>query len=115
MMRRRKDDEGNGMWAQMISARLKPGGEKELDNMTALLRSIEQPGSGLIRSLAMRDQNDPSMLRMFVLFESEEAARARESDQRRHEGLQQVRETMMAMFDGPPEFIDLNVVEEFVP
>jgi hypothetical protein len=99
----------------MISARLKPGGEKELDKMMEQLRSIEQPGSGLIRSLAMRDQNDPSMLRMFVLFESEEAARARENDERRQPGLDEARATMMAMFDGAPEFIDLNVVEEFVP
>jgi quinol monooxygenase YgiN len=103
------------MWAQMISVRMKPGHENDLEQLVEQLRSIEQPGSGLIRSLAMRDQNDPSMLRMFVLFESEEAARARESDERRQAGLQQARATMTAMFDGAPEFLDLNVVEEFAP
>src|ERR1700751_5954657 len=99
MMRGRKDDKGGNMWAQMISVRMKPGHENDLEQLVEQLRSIEQPGSGLIRSLAMRDQNDPSMLRMFVLFESEEAARARESDERRQAGLQQARATMTAMFD----------------
>jgi hypothetical protein len=103
------------MWAQMIMARLKPGTENDVEKLIGQIRSIEQPGSGLIRSVAMRDQNDPSVLRMFVLFESEEAARARETDERRQAGLQEARATMMAMFDGPPEFVDLNVVEEFTP
>jgi len=52
---------------------------------------------------------------MLVVFESEEKARARESDPRRQEGLQAVRAVMAEIFDGPPEFVDLAVVEEFVP
>jgi hypothetical protein len=52
---------------------------------------------------------------MFVMFESEEVARARENDPRRQEGLQAARTTMAEIFDGAPEFTDLTVVEEFTP
>jgi hypothetical protein len=60
----------------------------------------------------MRDQSDPSRLYMFVLFESEEKARAREQDPRRQEALQGVRATMADIFDGAPEFVDLTVVAD---
>jgi hypothetical protein len=52
---------------------------------------------------------------MLVVFESEEKARAREQDERRQEGLKTARETMAEIFDGPPEFVDLTVVEDMVP
>jgi quinol monooxygenase YgiN len=100
------------MWAQLITARLKDGVEDKLPALIEGLRSIEQPGSGLIRSTAMRDQNDPTRLLMLVVFESEDAARARESDPRREEGLTEVRALMAEMFAGPPEFADLTVVAE---
>ena len=103
------------MWAQLITTRLKPGKEGELPKLFEQLRSVEQPGSGLLRSTAMRDQKDPSRLYMLVLFESEERARAREQDERRQEGLQAARATMMDIFDGPPEFVDLTVVNDLVP
>jgi hypothetical protein len=60
----------------------------------------------------MRDQKDPNVAYMLVVFESEEKARARERDPRRQEGLAGVRATMAEIFDGPPEFVDLNVVRE---
>ena len=100
------------MWAQLITTRLKPGREEDLPGLLEQLRAIEQPGSGLLRSTAMRDQNDPSRVYMFVVFESEEKARARENDPRRQEGLQPVRATMAEIFDGAPEFVDLTVVDE---
>jgi quinol monooxygenase YgiN len=103
------------MWAQLITTRLKPGHENDMPRLVEQLRATEQPGSGLIRSLAMHDQNDPSKVYMFVLFESEDAARARENDERRQEGLQAARAMMAEMFDGAPEFVDLTVVEEFAP
>jgi cytochrome P450 len=43
---------------------------------------------------------------MFVIFESEEAARARENDPRRQEGLQAARATMAEIFDDAPEFVE---------
>jgi quinol monooxygenase YgiN len=103
---------GFDMWAQLIKTRLKPGKEGDLAGMFEQLRAIEQPDSGLLRTTAMRDQNDPSSLYLLVVFESEERARAREQDPRRREGLQAINATMAEMFDGPPEFVDLTVLEE---
>jgi quinol monooxygenase YgiN len=97
---------------QPNTTRLKPGKEEDLPRLVEQLRAVEQPGSGLVRSTAMRDQNDPSRVYMMVVFESEEKARARESDPRRQEGLQDARATMAEIFDGPPEFVDLTVVDE---
>ena len=103
------------MWAQLITTRLKPGREEDLPSLVEQLRAVEQPGSGLVRSTAMRDQHDPSRVYMLVVFESEEKARAREGDPRREEGLQAARATMAEIFDGPQEFVDLTVVDEVSP
>jgi antibiotic biosynthesis monooxygenase (ABM) superfamily enzyme len=103
------------MWAQLITTRLKAGREGDLPRLEDELRKVEQPGSGLIRSLVMQDQKEPSTAYILVVFESEAAARARESDPKRQEGLQTVRGLMAEIFDGAPEFVDLTVVDEFVP
>jgi hypothetical protein len=103
------------MWAQLITTRLKAGKEDQLPTLYAQLQAAEQPGTGLIRSTAMRDQKDPRRVYMLVVFESEEKARARENDPRRIEGLQVARETMAEIFEEPPEFVDLVVVEETTP
>ena len=100
------------MWAQLISTRLKPGKEEELPRLIEQLQAAEQPGSGLVRSTVMRDQNDPSRAYMLVVFESEEKARSRENDPRRQEGLAAARATMADIFDGGPDFVDLTVVDE---
>jgi quinol monooxygenase YgiN len=100
------------MWAQLITARLKPGREGDLPKMVEQLRATEQPGSGLVRSLTMQDPTDPSRAYVLAVFESEEKARARENDPRRQEGLQTARATMAEIFDGAPEFLDLTVVDE---
>ena len=103
------------MWAQLISSRLKPGQDDKLTTLFDQLKAAEQPGSGLVRSLALRDQNDPTRVLILAVFESEEKARAREQDPRRQEALAGVRATMAEAFEGPPEFTDLTVVTEFVP
>ena len=100
------------MWAQLITTRLKPGREDGFPKLIDQLRAAEQPDSGLIRSLAMQDQNDPSRVYMLVVFESQEQAREREQDPRREEGLHAARATMAEIFDGAPEFVDLTVVAE---
>lgn len=41
------------MWAQLIKVRLKPG--KDLAEAATHLRAAEQPGSGLVREMFMRD------------------------------------------------------------
>jgi hypothetical protein len=99
------------MWAQLIKMQLKPDkGTVELDKQ---MRAAEQPGSGLIRTLVMHDQKDPSRVYALVVFESEEKARAREQDPRRQERLQAARAMMADIFDGPPEFTDLTVADEW--
>jgi quinol monooxygenase YgiN len=103
------------MWAQLISTRLKPGTDSELQKLFDLIRDSEQPGSGLLRSTAFRDTSDPSRLHIIVVFEDESKARARESDPRRQDVLAQIRATMAAIFDGPPEFADLTVINDFTP
>ena len=74
------------MWAQLITATLKPGHERDLEGLYKEIQAVEQPGSGLVRSFAMQDQRDPSRVYMLVVFESEEQARAREDDPRRQAG-----------------------------
>jgi hypothetical protein len=103
------------MWAQLITTRLKAGHEGDLPRLEAEVRKAEQRDSGLVRSLMMLDQKDPTRAYMLVVFESQDAARARESDPRRQEGLQAARAVMAEIFDGAPEFVDLAVVEEFAP
>ena len=99
------------MWAQLITMRLKPGNDTaELDKQ---IRAAEQPGSGLVRTLVMRDQKDPSQVYALVVFDSEEKARAREQDPRRQEALQAAKAMMADIFDGPPEFTDLTVADEW--
>ena len=103
------------MWAQMITTRLKPGREGNLAKLAEALQTSEQPDSGLVRSTMMRDDSDASRLCLLVVFESQEKARARENDERRLEPLGKVRTLMGEIFDGPPEFADLTVVEEWGP
>ena len=103
------------MWAQLISIRIKPGREGDIPKLAEQLRATEQPNSGLVRSMMMQDQKDPSRAYTLVVFESEEKARARENDERRQEGLAKVRALMGEILDGAPEFVDLNVVEDMTP
>ena len=100
------------MWAQLITARLKPGAEARVPELIDGLNAVERPGSGLIRSSAFLDRGEPGVLRMLVVFESEEKARARESDEARNADLVPVRALMGEIFDGPPSFADLDVVRE---
>jgi quinol monooxygenase YgiN len=100
------------MWAQIIKTRVKPGSDADVAALMDQFKAAEQPDSGLIRSTVMRDQNDPDSLYMMVVFDSEESARAREKDPRREPGLAAARETMGRIFDGAPEFVDLNVIAE---
>jgi hypothetical protein len=99
------------MWAQLISMRLGEGAEDQLVGLMDALDAVEQPGSGLLRSLTMTERDDPRKVHVLVVFGSEEQARAREDDPRRQEALIPVREKMAEIFEGPPSFADLTVVE----
>lgn len=98
------------MWAQLISMRLEKGAEDELSGLMDALDAVEQPGSGLLRSLTMTGREDPRQVHVLVVFESEEKARAREDDPRRQEALVPVREKMAEILEGSPTFADLDVV-----
>ena len=102
------------MWAQLIIMRVTPGKEGEIHRLYEMLQAAEQPYSGLVRSTGARDEKDPSRVYNFVVFESEERARAREQDARRQEALVDVRAFMAEILDGPPEFVDLGVISDFV-
>ncbi len=106
------------MWAQLITTRVKPdlASEDLVPRLRAAqerLRAAEQPGSGLLRTLVAQDQADPGRIFTLVVFESEEKARAREQDPRRDHGLQAARAAMTELFESPPEFTDLTVVDEW--
>jgi quinol monooxygenase YgiN len=102
------------MWAQIIKTRLKPGTDERVAELLEQLRATEQPDSGLLRTTAMRDQKDPSVLYLMVVFENEEQARARETDPRREEGLEAARAIMAEILEGSREFVDLTVIEETI-
>jgi hypothetical protein len=102
---------GSDMWAQLMSFRLRPG--KDTAGLREQLQAVEQPDSGLLRTMIMQDQKDPDQFYTLVVFESEEKARARERDPRRQEGLQVLRAMLADRLTGPPEFTDLAVVEEW--
>lgn len=99
------------MWAQLMSFKVKPG--KDTAGLREQLQAVEQPDSGLLRTIVMQDQKNPDQFYTLVLFESEEKARAREVDPRREEGLRVFRATLADKLAGPPEFTDLAVVEEW--
>jgi quinol monooxygenase YgiN len=103
------------MWAQLIRMRLKPGSDADVPALFQKFAAVEQTGSGLIRTTLMHAQNDPSQFYVMVVFESEEHARARERDPARQEALKAAQATMVEIFDGPPEFVDLTVVADMVP
>ena len=63
------------MWAQMITTRLKPGCEDRLRELIGHLEAAEQADSGLLRSAAFLDQKDPRVVRMLVVFTSEDRYR----------------------------------------
>lgn len=65
------------MWAQLIRTRVKEGSEEGLQRLFQQLRDAEQADSGPVRTLVMREQQDPNAVSMLVVFESEEKARAR--------------------------------------
>jgi heme-degrading monooxygenase HmoA len=98
------------MWAQRKKVSTNPEREAEVLEVFEQLRAIEQEDSGLLQTLVMRSQRDPTDVFVVVVFESEEKARAREEDPRRQEPLQRIRAAMGDVLNGPPEFFDCNVL-----
>ena len=103
------------MWAQLITTRLKPGREEDLPALVEQLRAVEQPGSGLVRSTAMQDQNDPSQVYMLVVSRARRRLAPARTTRDAQEGLQAARATMAEIFEGGMQFVDLTVVDEVSP
>lgn len=98
------------MWAQLQKVSTKPEREAELLDVFEQLHAIEQADSGLVKTVVMRSQADPTLVFVLVLFDSEEKARERERDPRRQQGLERIRAALGDVLDGPPEFFDLDVL-----
>ena len=104
------------MWAQLISMRLKPGKEGDLPRVYEQLRAAEQPGSGLLRTttaIARPEGPEPHPPPSC----SSRARRRRgpaSRTPRARPALEGVRATMAEIFEGPPEFVDLEVLEDTV-
>jgi heme-degrading monooxygenase HmoA len=98
------------MWAQMQRVSIDPDKQAKVLEIFEQLRAIEQEDSGLLQTLVMRSQADPTEVFAVVVFESEEKARLRENDPRRQEPLQRIRASMGDVLNGPPEFFDCDVV-----
>lgn len=98
------------MWAQLQRVSTNPERESEVLEIFEQLRAIEQEDSGLLQTLVMRSQADPTEVFVVVVFESEEKARAREEDPRRQEPLEQIRGAMGNVLNKAPEFFDCDVL-----
>ena len=103
------------MWAQLIKMRAKPGREQELMVMHERIQALEEPGSGLLRTMIGWDQKDPQASYVLVVFESEEKAREREQNPRRQQAMSTVLSGMADVLEGPPEFVDLTVEQDVTP
>ena len=100
------------MWAQIIKTQLKAGRDGDYVDLMKHFQATEKTNSGLVQSYAARDQNDPSTVYMIVVFESEEKARIREADPERQAALEPARQIMAEIFDGPVEFLNLDIVAQ---
>ena len=101
------------MWAQLIKMTVDPNHEPDLGTVLDQLRNSEKPGSGHVRTFAMRDQKNPDDVYTLVIFEDEEKARQREQDESRQADLAPIRELMGQVFSGPPEFTDLTMISDW--
>jgi heme-degrading monooxygenase HmoA len=95
------------MWAQIIKARLKQGAEAEMQQLMGEIEGATQR-SPFVGSTVLQNQNDPSEYYNIVLFESEEAARANENTPEQQDRVRRIQ----GLYDGPPEFVNCNVVHE---
>jgi heme-degrading monooxygenase HmoA len=95
------------MWAQLIKARIRPGKEEEARNIVQEFESELGGATPPWQQITVcQNQRDPSEVYTLVVFESEEKARENErspEQDRRYRRLTEV-------YEGQPEFVDMNVV-----
>jgi len=104
---------GRDMWAQLITVQVRPG--NDIGAVIDAIKAAELPDSGLIHETFTRDQHDPTRFHMFAVFQSQEMARAREGDPRRTEAVATIQSMMRELLAAPPEFTDLDVIEDWTP
>ena len=56
------------MWAQLQKVSSKPEKEAELLDVFGQLRAIEQADSGLLKTMVMRSQADPTLVFVLVVY-----------------------------------------------
>jgi heme-degrading monooxygenase HmoA len=94
------------MWAQLIKARIRPGKEDEARNLTQEFEAEAGGNHPWVALTACVSRNDPNESYTLVVFESEERARENERSPEQAKRF----ERMMQIYDGQPEFVDLDVV-----
>jgi len=95
----------------MIKNRVKPGQESAAEQLPQEMEARFQgdvSGRGPNRVIVMQDQNDPRTYITVIFFESE--AKARENEGRPE--VAEMQQQMRQIWEGPPEFTDLNVIHE---
>ena len=98
------------MWAQLIKARVKPGREDEIRQLQEGLEARSRTGdTGWLRSINLQGQDDPQVYYSLVFFESEQKARQNESTAEQQELVRRLQDC----FEGRPEFVNLNPVQEY--
>ena len=94
------------MWAQIIKSRMKPEFEDQAEQIQRQAEENNTVREGWLRTIVMRDQHNPDEVYTLIVFESEEAARRGEQTPE----VQAIAQKMQQLADGPPEFIDLDVL-----
>lgn len=98
------------MWAQLVKVKTRSGNSDKIEELGR--KWEEQVGrgtdSGWVRTLTYRNRSNPNEVFMLAEFESEDKARKNERGER-HNALMQ---EMAQLFDGPPEYVDLEPTAE---
>jgi heme-degrading monooxygenase HmoA len=99
------------MWVQMLKTRVKSGQEATVEQLPQEMderMQREGQGAGPKRVMVLQDQQDPRAYFTLLFFESEAKAREYEGSPEQ----EAVKERMMQIWEGPPQFTDLNLVHE---
>ena len=98
------------MFGQVMVMDVKPDRVGDLPRIFELLAEAEQPDSGWLRTVVLRDRGDAHRLFTVVVFENEEKARTRENDPRRTEKLSEAQALLREVLAAPPQFHDCDVL-----
>jgi hypothetical protein len=97
------------MWAQLLKARVRPENVAKVRAVQQELESAITGDSPVIQAYAFQSQQDPEEYYNLIVFETEEKAREGE----RNPELQERIKRMQSLMDGPPEYVNLKVVNVF--